>query len=354
MNFKFFGKKISGVLAIIPKNIIKFEDELDNYDFSREKMLNLKRVIGFNKRHIVDGNICTSDLCQLGLEYIIKKGLLKKEEIRAIIFISQTPDHFMPPTSSILHGKLGLGQEVICFDINQGCTGYLYGLLQSFLLLENIKKGKIVLLTGDTLSRRCSPFDRNIYPLIGDAAAVTILENTNDNKEIFLNIKSDGSRSNWLIIPAGAFRKPSSEKTRQIKILPDGNKRSEEDVFMNGSGIFIFSQTEVPLAIKELFQFAALEMNRIDYFIFHQPNRFILEKMADKLGIPKKKMPNNIVGKYGNSSSATIPVTMCDSIKNLLLNRKLNICMSGFGVGLSWGTIIMEVGPLEFCQIIEV
>jgi 3-oxoacyl-[acyl-carrier-protein] synthase-3 len=353
MRFSFSKKKISGILSVVPRNRVRFEDEFENYGFSRDKMKALKKVIGIDERRIVRGEVCTSDLCQAGLEYLIEKGLLKKEDIDAMILITQTPDHFMPPTSNILHGKLGLGHEVVCFDINQGCSGYLYGLLQAFLLLEQPMIKKVLLLAGDTLSRRSCIHDRNIYPLIGDAGSVTILENTDETNKIHMNIKSDGARSDWLIIPAGAFRLPSSEKTRQVKILPDGNRRSEEDFYMNGPGIFLFTQTDVPMAIKELFEFTSIELEEIDYFIFHQANRFILEKLAEKLGVPKEKMPNDIVEKYGNSSSATIPVTISHSLDKILLQKRLKICLAGFGVGLSWGTLIMDLGPLAFCELIE-
>ena len=122
---------------------------------------------------------------------------------------------------------------------------------------------------------------------------------------------------------------------------------------MNGTGIFTFTQTDVPISIKDFFQFSSMDMDDVDYFMFHQPNRFMLEKLAKKLDIPKEKMPSNIVEKYGNSSSASIPVTICHNISSILLKKKLKICMSGFGVGLSWGTLTMNLGPLKFCELIE-
>jgi 3-oxoacyl-[acyl-carrier-protein] synthase-3 len=353
MNLKFRNKKITGILSVVPKHCVKFLDEIENYGFSREKSLRLQETIGLNERRIVTDNDCASDLCLFGLEHLLDNGLLKKEDIGALIFVSQTPDHFMPPTSCILHGKLELGREVLCFDINQGCTGYLYGLLQAFLLLESADFGKAVLLNGDTLSRCACPQDRNIYPLIGDAGTVTVLENANEDNEIVMDLKMDGSRSDWLIVPAGAFRTPSTQETREIKVLPDGNKRSLEDFYMNGAGVFTFTQTDVPATIAEFFKNASLSMEDIDYFMFHQPNRFMLEKLADKLSVPREKMPNNLVEKYGNSSSASIPVTICHNISHLLLEKKLRICMSGFGVGLSWGILITNVGPLEFCHLLE-
>ena len=353
MNLEFSNKKISGILSVVPSHTVKFLDEIDNYGFSREKCLNLQEVMGFKERRIVEGNECGSDLALFGLEYLIAHEKLKKDEIGALILITQTPDHFMPPTSSILHGKFGLGEEVLCFDINQGCTGYLYGLLQSFMLLESSLKGKVVLLNCDTLSRRACPQDRNIYPVIGDAGTITIVENTDDKNEISLNIKTDGTRSHWLIIPAGGFRMPSSEKTREVKTLPDGNRRSDDDFYMNGAGIFTFTMTDVPAEMKEFFQSTSMKMEEIDYFMFHQPNRFMLDKLAKKAQIPKEKMPSNVVEKFGNSSSASIPVAICHNISQIILKKKLNICMVGFGVGLSWGTLTMSVGPLDFCELIE-
>ena len=173
------------------------------------------------------------------------------------------------------------------------------------------------------------------------------------SNEIFLNLRTDGSRSDWLIIPAGAFRMPSTEQTREVKTLPDGNRRSDEDFHMNGAGVFTFTQTDVPVAIKELFEFASVPIDEIEYFMFHQPNRFMLQKLANKLRVPQEKIPSNIVEKFGNSSSASIPVTICHNASQFLLEKTLRICMAGFGVGLSWGVMIMNVGPMEFCELIE-
>jgi len=353
MNFSFKNKRISGILSVVPKHCVKFLDEIDNYGFSKEKSLKLQETMGFNERRIVEGNECASDLCLFGLEYLIANGKLNKDDISALIFVTQTPDHFIPPTTSILHGKIGLNREVLCLDINQGCAGYLYGLLQAFLLLQQPDIGKVVLLNGDTLSRCACPQDRNIYPLIGDAGTITILENADDNSDIFLNLMMDGSRSDWLTISAGAFRIPSTEQTREVKVLPDGNQRSDEHFFMNGAGVFIFTQADVPHTIKELFERASMDLDDIDYFMCHQPNRFMLQKLAHKLGVPQEKMPNNVVEKFGNSSSASIPVTVCHNVSHLLLKKQMKICMAGFGVGLSWGALIMDLGPVEFCELIE-
>ena len=353
MNLNFNHKTISGILSVVPKHCVRFEDEIGNYGFSKEKSINLKEVMGFNERRIVQGDICGSDLVYFGLEHIFDQGWLKKDEIGALVLVTQTPDHFMPPTSCILHGRLGLPRDVLCFDINQGCTGFLYGLLQSYMLLDTPIDKKVVLCNCDTLSRRACPQDRNIYPLIGDAGTITVIENTEEDNEIRIDLRTDGTRSHWLIIPAGGFRKPSTDLTRRIQELPDGNKRSEDDLYMNGPGIFMFTQTDVPAAIKEFFRSSLTSFDEIDYFIFHQPNRFMLEKLAKKIDAPLEKVPMNIVEKYGNSSSATIPIAICHNISQKILQERQSICMAGFGVGLSWGTLTMKLGPLNFCEIIE-
>ena len=353
MNLKFDNMHVTGILSVVPKHCVKFMDEIENYGYSPAKCLNLMKTIGFDERRIVQGDECTSDLCLYGLEHLLQHDALNTDDIGALIFVSQTPDHFMPPTSAILHGKLGLKRDALCFDINQGCAGYIYGLLQAYLLLQLPDIGKVVLLNGDTLSRRCCPLDRNVYPLIGDAGTVTILEKSTDPTEVFLSMEIDGSRSDWLKIPAGAFRMPSTEQTREIRFIEDGIQRSDEDFYMNGAGVFTFTQTDVPKSIMDLFEYAQMKLDDIDYFMFHQPNRFMLKKLAWKLGVPEEKMPNNIVEKFGNPSSASIPLNICYNIGDSLRETKKKICMCGFGVGLSWGSVITDIGPLEYCELIE-
>ncbi len=350
--YRFNGKRVTGMLSVVPKHTVRFQDELDNYGFSKEKSLNLQRVMGFGERRIVEGDLCTSDLLVYGMRRLFDEGSLKAADIGALVLVTQTPDYFMPPTSTVLHGKLGLDQETLCFDINQGCTGFLYGLLQSCLLLEVLGSKKVVLMNGDTLSRSASPFDRNIYPIIGDAATITVVENGGDG-DIVMNMRTDGSRADWLIIPAGGFRMPTTVETRQLKEQADGNRRSDNDLFMNGTGIFAFTQTDVPPTIHELFSECGASLDDVDYFMFHQPNRFMLEKLRAKLKVPTEKLPMNIVERFGNSSSATIPITICHNIRDQLLKRASRICMGGFGVGLTWGTALMSLGPLDFCDLVE-
>lgn len=353
MNLKFNNKKISGILSILPDKEIKFEDEIDNYNFARSQSMKLKLIMGYNKRRIVKTETTISDLCIYGMNYLFNNNHINKDDIDALILVTQSPDHFMPPTSHIIHGELGLKQDMICMDINQGCSGYVIGLNQAFLLLEQDEINKVVLLNADTLSKKVSKKDRNNNPQIGDGASITIIDKEVSNNTIYGSVKVDGTGSDVLIIPAGGFKMPSNQETSELKEDSSGNVRSLDHLIMKGDDVFNFVQREVPPMVENLLQKAGVEKDDIDYFMFHQPNKFMLKKLADKLNIPYDKMPNNIVENFGNSSGVTIPTTISFNLSEELLNKSFLICMSGFGVGLSWASLLINLGPLDFCEIID-
>lgn len=352
MDLQFKNKKITGILTILPSKEILFEEEMGNYNFSTAKSLKLKLAMGYNKHRIVDEGVCVSDLCCYGLEYLFQQGKLKREDIDALILVTQSPDYFMPPTSNVIQGKMGLKHDMICMDINQGCAGFVLGLIQAFMLLEQPAIRKVVLLNADVLSRKVSKRDRNSNPLIGDGASITIVEHSEENNTIWATIKMDGGRADALMIPAGGFRLPSTAKTAEMHEDMNGNYRSLDNLVMKGDEVFNFVQVEVPPMINELLKRASLEKNKVDYYMFHQPNRFMLQKLADKLGIPREKMPNNIVENFGNSSGVTIPINITFNIGEKLETQEMQLCLSGFGVGLTWGAILLKIGNLNFCQTI--
>jgi 3-oxoacyl-[acyl-carrier-protein] synthase-3 len=345
--------KIAGILSVLPANEVRFEEEIGNYSFSPAKSMKLKLAMGYNKHRIVAGDVCTSDLCVFGLEHLFAEGLLKKEDIDALILVTQSPDHFMPPTSNIIQGRLGLKQDILCLDICQGCAGYEIGLLEAFLLLGQESFGKVVLLNADVLSRKTSRRDRNSFPLIGDGASVTVLEKDDAGSEIFANLKMDGTRADVLTIPAGGFRCPSSPETAAMVEDANGNFRAKDNLVMKGDEVFNFVQVEVPPLIEALMRSAGLPLDAVDYFMFHQPNKFMLHKLADKMGVPHDKMPANIVENFGNASGVTVPLAITFNLGDRLIRERLKLCLAGFGVGLTWSSILMDVGPLEFCGMID-
>jgi len=353
MNFTFHRKRISGILTVIPANERSFVDEMKNFNFPEARSLKLKEVMGYDKRRMVEPGVCVSDLAVFGLQRLFERGWLKPEEVDALLVVTLTPDHFIPPTSNLIQGRLGLKQDMLCLDLNQACAGFVMGLLQAFALLEQESVRKVVLINGDVLSRKASPKDRNIYPLIGDAAAITLVERDPDDSVIYANAKTDGARGDALIIPAGGMRLPCSAETAVLEDVGDNNLRAKDHLRMDGTAIFNFVQVEVPPLIVDLLAHAGVEMEAVDYFLCHQPNRFMLEKLADKMKVPHARMPNNVVQHFGNSGGATIPTAIAFNLADVFKKESRLVCLAGFGGGLTWAAMLMRLGKLAFCELID-
>lgn len=348
MHTSFKGKKITGVLSVLPENEFFFEDEIVESEAIKAKRL--KRIMGYGKRRRVKKETTLSQMFLYGMEHLLENGKIKKDEIGGIVVVTLSPDYYVPQISSILHGELGLDTGVICIDIPQACAGYILGLMQSFMLLEHMKDKKIVLFTGEIFNKIGENEPKFTYPPFGgDIANITIVENSDDEDVIMYSHYTDGANRECLKIRDGGFKNPMTvEKINmQTATLPFLS------VEMDGSSVFNFVQKEVPPAIEEIVSLAGVKMNDIDLFLFHQPNKFMLQKLADRLEIPYEKLPMDIVEKLGNSDSGTIPAVMTTDVAEQLLKQKSLCCLSGFGAGLTWASIVMNIGELDFCENIE-
>jgi 3-oxoacyl-[acyl-carrier-protein] synthase III len=352
LRFTFKNKRITGVLSVLPNQEISFEQEMENYNFSAAKSLKLKLAMGYNKHRIVKTETNVSDMCVYGINHLLDDKLLVKDDISALVLVTQSPEHFMPPTSNIIHGKLDLDTNVLCMDINQGCAGFIIGLVQAYMLLEQESINKVILMNADVLSRKVSKRDRNSNPLVGDAACITIVEKTVEPAVINTVINMNGKDAYVLQIPAGGFKIPCSHETAEMKEDGNGNFRALENLVMKGDEVFNFVQTEVPPMIDELLNMAGKSPNEIDYWLFHQPNKFMLNKLADKIGISRDKMPSNIVENFGNASGATIPTNISFNLGKAACDNTFDVCFAGFGVGLTWAAIQQQLGNLLFNKII--
>lgn len=332
----FKGKKISGILGILPETEYAFDDEVENFDEPVKQSMRLKKVMGFDKHRLAKPCSNTSDFCIFGLQYLLDRGMVKKEEIGAVIVVTVTPDYFIPHVSNIIHGVFQLNQDVICMDIAQGCSGYVMGLMQAFLLLDHLGDKKAVLFNADVLNRNADKKCRESYPLSGDAASVTIIENDRNAEDVYFILHTDGTNRNAIMID-GAWNQ-----------IPEGQKRG-----MVGTEIFNFAQREVPPLLDEIISYANIRKEDIDYYLFHQPNKFMLEKLSNKCELPREKVFMDIVGKYGNSSGATIPITITEHLNDTIVQEKKNCCLSGFGEGLTWCAMIIELGNLAFCELVS-
>ena len=348
MLVKFSGKRISGVLGLLPENEYDYDEETK--DFATLQTRRLKKIMGFGKRRAAKETSVTSDFCLYGLRYALEKEYIKKEEIGAIIVVGLTPDYYLPHISNIIQGELELDDDVVCIDIPQGCAGYILGLYQSCMMLEHMER-KVLLFTGDVLCRKNPEWKERTAQFGGDAASLTIIENCTEENMCF-DIKMNGKEREALWIPAGGYKMPRSAETANLVDCGDGTLRTYEQVWMDGSKVFNFVQKEVPPMLDELFHYAEVSKDEIDWFLFHQPNKFMLQKLADKIEVSYEKMPMNIVENFGNSSGSTVPINITFNVGAKLLDNRSLCCLSGFGSGLSWAGCIANLGYMDFCELV--
>lgn len=330
--FSIDNVRIAGVVSVVPRNVINNRDsDLFSSSEDAEKFISVTGVV--EKRH-VDNMTCTSDLCIQSANRLIEKLNWNKEEIDILIMVTQTPDYIVPNTSIIVQDKLGLSKKTVCFDVPLGCSGYVYGLsiMSNFLQNGQLKKG--LLLAGDTLSKQCSPLDRATFPLFGDAGTASALEYSVGGKMDF-NLWSDGSGFADIVVPEGGYRNPVTQDSLVFKEDKDGNKRSGINTYMNGANVFSFGIGTVTKELNIFLNHFRIEKEDIQYFYFHQANRFMNEMIRKKLKLTPNQVPYSLDA-YGNTSSATIPLTITKQDANL---EDAEVIMCGFGVGLSIGIV---------------
>ncbi len=351
MKVTYKGKKISSILTILPETETTFEDTLKAENLSRARRL--KKIMGFDKRRRVKKDTNISDMHFFGIKHLLDKNQLKKDDIGAIVVVTLTQDFLVPHVSEIIHGELDLSQDVICVDIAQGCSGYVMGVMESFGLLEHLGEKKVLLCTGDILNRINDNEEKVEEPQFGgDAATISVIENDDSFGEAFFEYYSDGKSGKDLIMPGGAFKHPMYDRNDTTVTLEDGRTGYGLGIWMDGSDVFNFIQKEVPPLFESVFNYAGCSVDDIEFFFCHQPNRYILEKLADRAGVPREKMPMRTTEKYGNSNSSTIPVTITDSAKDDMMGDRKKCVISGFGSGLSWTAAVLEMGDMKNCEMI--
>lgn len=350
---KFKQAKVSGIVTCVPENYRNIEDDVDLlYNGDIKQVNRIKKSIGLGKRHVVKDKTTTSDLCEMAANKLLDDMKIDKNTIGAIIFVSQTPDYFQPATATYLHGILDLPENCAAFDVNQGCTGYVYGLWLAFMMVETGSCENVLVLAGDTLSRVVNEKDSAVAPLFGDAGTATMIQKSKTEDKSFFTIHTKGKKFDTIIQPKGAFREPSSNQIKDDKIFDTSDTRSLDNLYMDGAEVFNFSIKTEPLAIKEILELSNHTEEDIDYIIFHQANKYIISNIARRLKFPLEKAPHEITGKYGNQSSASIPCTICDAIRKEVTTKQVKLILSGFGVGLSWASCQLELDNIYCPEVI--
>lgn len=353
MKHVFEHKRISSILSILPPKIVRYEDELEDYNFPVRQSQMLGKMMDYNTRRQVAPMDGLSEYALFGIEHLLKLGVLRKEEIDGIIVVSSSQDYIMPSVSYILQGKLGLSEDTYCCDILQVCGGYVNGLMQAFMAMDTMGLKKVLLITGDTLTKKIGKHDRNSRPIIGDAVNVSLIEQNPQGGSIYVEFRNSGEMADAIKIPAGGMKMPSSPETAIEEKDASGNLRALDHFYMDGEGVFNYVMTHVPPMITDILAQSGDTIDSIDYYMFHQPNKYMVDRLADELDIPSEKCFSNIVGIYGNASTATIPLNICHNIAKQATSQSLRLCLSGFGAGLTCNAMIMINPKMVFCKIID-
>lgn len=352
-NTKFKNVKVSGIVTVVPQIEKSIDDEIELYGGNEKQIERIKKAIGLDKRRVTDKETTSVDLCHQAANQLVEGLKINRSEIDGLIFVTQTPDHFQPSNAAIVHGRLGLEKNCASFDINLGCSGYVYGLWMAHMMVASGTCSKVLLLAGDTISKYVNPKDRATAPLFGDAGSATLIEKTDVDQEAFFSLHTDGTGQEFIKVPAGGFRCPSSPATAIATEDAEGNWRSQNDIYMNGGEVFNFSIKTEPAAITEILEYSQKTIDDIDHVVFHQANKYIITNIAKRLKLPLDKAPCDTVSKYGNQSSASIPSTINDALGELASSSKQQLVLSGFGVGLSWASAVVSVEKI-YCPTIQI
>lgn len=352
MKHVFANKRISAIVCVLPDKVVRYADELEDYNFPVRQSEMLGKMMDYCTRRQCEPTDSVSEYAKQGIQHLIDKGVIKKDELDAIVVASSSQDYIMPSVSYILQGYFDLREDVYCCDIVQQCGGYQFGLMQSFMLMDTFGYKKVLLVTGEMTSKKVGQHDRNARPIIGDAVSVSVIEPA-ETGEIFVDYRNYGQMADAIKIPAGGLKQPSTPETAVEEKDASGNLRALDHFYMDGEGVFNFVMTHVPPMITDILAQSGDTIESIDYYMFHQPNKYMVDRLADELDIPNEKCFSNIVGIYGNASTATIPLNICHNIADQAQSMDLRLCLSGFGGGLTCNAIVLTNPKMEYCQIID-
>ena len=347
--FSISGIAVRGISAAVPTQ----SEDNESLDLipDRERSAFVEQT-GIRYRRVAPAGMTASDLCISSAEPLLAKLNWSPTDIDVLIFISQTPDYLIPNTASVIHHRLGMSKKCIALDINLGCSGYVYGLSVIGSLLRNMPGGKGLLLVGDCSTSVISRKDKSTWPLFSDAGSATALECADDDVWHF-NLQSDGSGYQDIMINDGGHRSPFTAASLTPHEYAPGISRNGLEMKLDGINVFNFALREVTPNVQELLSAVDIPQSSVDYFVLHQGNKLMLECIRKKLKEDTNKFPYSLYH-FGNTSSASIPVTIVTELQIKLTGRRANLLLSGFGVGLSWGSVLLSLNNAIILPLVEV
>lgn len=347
---KFSNAAIKGIAACVPQN------EKDNASFGEpftEK--DIKKIIrstGIQKRRFAEDGQCGSDFACHAAEKLLHDMNIDPPSIGVLIYLTQTPDYLLiPPTSCILQNRLHLPKNTAAFDINMNCSGFVYALSTAFAY-ASASKTRVLLLCGETLTKVFSEKDKTTGLLFGDGGAAVLIDYVENVGDSFFSLNTDGSNHDAIIIPEGGYRKRPTTESLIAKQFPDGSVRSAIQGQMDGMRVFDFTQEAVPSDLSFLLERSGHKKEEIDYFFFHQANKFMINLFAMNLNLEKEKCPVSL-DRFGNTSTVSIPLGISADFGKDGVSSLGKVIFSGFGGGLSWGTALLDLNNCYLAKLEE-
>jgi 3-oxoacyl-[acyl-carrier-protein] synthase III len=314
---------IQAMISVLPSVQIDNRDILQGTAGQR-----IMNSTGIFRRRIAAENETALSMSLRASEQLLLDNDISRQQCQLVVVVTQTPDYMLPGNAVQLQHALGLTKETVAFDVNLGCSGFIFGLWQIAQLIQSIDTEHALLVVGDTTSKLIEPNNPTVSCLFGDAVCVTLLTKAHIPSALAFHLGSDGSGAPYLIQPNGGAKLPG--------IRPN--------LFMDGTQVFAFTLREVVKSITQCLDTAEVTLDDVDLVVMHQANKMMLEKLASKLGVAKEKVLINMQD-VGNVSSASIPLAMCMASERV--EKAKNLLLVGFGVGWSWGSVFIRKSSIQ-------
>lgn len=338
---------LRGVTGTVPNHAVKTAD----FDiFTKEEAEIFDNTVGIKNRYIGPDNVCASDLCFDAAERLIVGLGWEKESIDVLIFASVTGDYKTPPTAGILQHRLGLPIRTFVLDVPMGCCGSVYAINIAGNMLSAGTVKRALLLVGDTALRMGSKKDKSRVPLFGDCGTAMALEYDPSSDDIIIDFNTLGEKYMALMTPHGGFRHPITEESNIEEDFGNGIIRAPKDTLINGMDVLSFAISKPPISIKNIMEKYQLNTENVDFFLIHQANKLIVDRIVKKLNLPQEKVPYDLQ-EFGNLGGASIPMLMSYNLSKELTERPLTLLCSAFGLGLTWVTMVLKTKP---CVVIPI
>ncbi|MBQ5943963.1 MAG: ketoacyl-ACP synthase III [Bacteroidales bacterium] len=334
---------LRGVTGTVPNHPVKTA-ELSF--FTQEEANTFDATVGIRNRYIAPPDICASDLCLDAGERLLAGLGWEKESVDILLFASVTGDYKTPPTSAILQERMGFPSSTFVLDVPMGCCGCMYCINLAGNMLSAGTARRALILVGDTAMRMGSPRDKSRGPLFGDSGTALALEFDTDASDIIIDFNTMGSGYQALMTPHGGYRHPVTLESFIEEDFGNGIIRAPKDALINGMDVFSFAITKPPISVKKMMEEQGLDKDKdIDFFLVHQANKLIVDRLVKKLKLPVEKVPYNLQ-EFGNLGGASILMLMTSEIGNELNSKPLTLLCSSFGLGLTWGTMLLRTEPM--------